>query len=52
MIPVKLVYSEEHPDVDSARFRENQLQRWSGKKKQALITGNLDQLRQLSKSKE
>jgi putative endonuclease len=31
-LPVKLVYSEEHPDETSARHRENQIKRWSGQK--------------------
>jgi len=31
-LPVKLVYSEEHPDGTSARHRENQIKRWSGQK--------------------
>jgi putative endonuclease len=51
-LPVKLVYSEEHPDETSARHRENQIKRWSGVKKQALIKGDLMQLRKLSKSRE
>ena len=51
-LPVKLVYSEAHPDENSAGDREKQIKRWSGKKKQALITGDFDLLRNLSKSKD
>ena len=51
-LPVKLVYSEEHMDETSARDREAQIKRWSGQKKQALIRGDLDLLRNLSKSRD
>ena len=51
-LPVELVYSEEHPDEKAAHEREAQIKRWSGQKKQALITGNLDLLKKLSKSRD
>lgn len=39
--PVKLVWTEEHPSLSSARKRENQLKRWTHAKKAALIGGSL-----------
>ena len=51
-LPVKLVYTEEFPSEKSAIERENQIKRWSRMKKQALITGDLDLLRQLGKSRD
>jgi len=47
--PVKLVYSETHPIRLDACRRERQLKRWTRKKKQALIQGDLVRLRALSK---
>ena len=38
-LPVKLVYSEEYDRIDDAFYREKQVQRWSRKKKEALISG-------------
>ena len=35
--PVKLIWTEEHSSLSSARQRENQLKRWSHGKKAALI---------------
>jgi putative endonuclease len=46
-----LVYSEEHPTLSSARKREIQLKRWSRAKKEALISGDIPRLKQLSKSR-
>jgi putative endonuclease len=40
--PVRLVWSEEHPTLSSARQRENQIKRWSRKKKLALVGVPLD----------
>jgi putative endonuclease len=51
-LPVKLVYTEEHPNEASALEREAQIKRWSGVKKDALIMGDLLQLHKLSKSRE
>ncbi|MBI5753465.1 MAG: DEAD/DEAH box helicase family protein, partial [Hydrogenophilales bacterium] len=48
--PVKLVYYESHDRVDIAFAREKQIQGWSRAKKIALINGNTDLLRPLSKS--
>lgn len=47
--PVQIVYSESVPDVLAAVTRERQLKRWSGRKKEALIRGDLLMLKQLSK---
>ena len=47
--PVKLVYSEPFESRIAAVEREKQLKRWSGKKKEALISGDGSALKQLSK---
>lgn len=47
-LPVKLVYYEEYPRIDTAFYREKQIQGWSHKKKEALIKGDIDTLKQLS----
>ena len=46
--PVKLVYSETFDSLAAALRREKQLKRWSGEKKQALITGDTATLKRLS----
>ena len=38
--PVKLVWTEEHSTLSSARGRENQLKHWSHAKKAALVGGS------------
>jgi putative endonuclease len=38
-LPVKLLYYEEFQRIDSAFYREKQVQGWSRKKKEALING-------------
>jgi putative endonuclease len=48
-LPVKLVYYEEYDRIDTAFFREKQVQGWSRKKKQALINREFNQLVELSK---
>lgn len=50
-LPVILVYSEEYPRIDLAFNREKQVQGWSRKKKEALITDKYENLPNLSKSK-
>lgn len=50
--PVSLVYSEELESFSKARQREAQVKRWPRAKKEALVAGNLDKLRALSKSKK
>jgi len=47
--PVELVYSEAHPARHAALRRERQLKGWSRKKKEALIRGDFDGLRILSR---
>lgn len=49
--PVELKYFEVFNDVTQAIAREKQLKGWSRKKKQALITENLEKLKELAKSK-
>ena len=48
--PLKLVYSEFFPTFSEARWREAQVKRWSSAKKEALVSGELAKLRELSKS--
>lgn len=50
-LPVKLVYTEEHERVEDAFRREKQLQKWSHAKKEALISGDVEKLKSLAKSK-
>jgi len=50
--PDSIVYSEEHGSFSSARRREPQIKRWSRAKKEALVAGEKDKLRALSKSRE
>tara|TARA_R110002072_G_scaffold20688_4_gene74881 strand:- start:39222 stop:39512 length:291 start_codon:yes stop_codon:yes gene_type:complete len=46
--PVKLVYCERYNYVAEAFYREKQVQGWSRKKKEALISGKSNWLPQLS----
>ena len=48
--PVHLVYSEQFDSNSEGIKRERQLKRWSHSKKQALISGDLQKLKRLSKS--
>jgi type I site-specific restriction endonuclease/predicted GIY-YIG superfamily endonuclease len=50
-LPVKLVYYETFDRIDKAFKREKQIQGWSRSKKIALIQGDIEKLRQLSKNK-
>jgi putative endonuclease len=47
-LPVKLVYSEEYQRIDTAFYREKQVQGWSRKKKEALIKGEFEKLPELA----
>lgn len=47
----RIVYSERHPSLGSARKRELQLKKWSRAKKKALIAGNFALLKALSRCK-
>jgi putative endonuclease len=49
-LPLKLVYMEEFSRIDEAYYREKQVQGWSRKKKQALISGDFDKLPGLASS--
>jgi predicted GIY-YIG superfamily endonuclease len=48
-LPVDLVYKERHPSTLAAVERERQIKRWSAEKKAALISGDLAELKRLSK---
>ena len=50
--PVALLWIEIHPDFATARKREAQIKKWSRAKKEALVSGNQDRLRSLSKSRD
>ena len=50
--PVALVHSEIFDSFPEARKREAQAKRWSRAKKEALVSGDLDKLRKLSKSRK
>ena len=46
--PIEIVYLESHQRIDSAYYREKQIQKWSRAKKEALIQGNMNELKELS----
>jgi putative endonuclease len=48
--PVKLVYYEEYDRIDTAFYREKQVQGWSHSKKKALVEGRVDLLPDLAKA--
>ncbi|MCG6944218.1 MAG: GIY-YIG nuclease family protein [Deltaproteobacteria bacterium] len=50
--PVALVHSEEFATNVEARWCEAQVKRWSRAKKEALVSGDMAKLRELSKSRE
>jgi putative endonuclease len=43
-LPVKLIYFEEFDRIDTAFYREKQVQNWSRKKKEALMRGDFNDL--------
>jgi putative endonuclease len=47
-LPVRLIYDEEYHRIDTAFYREKQVQGWSRSKKEALISGQFDDLPNLS----
>jgi predicted GIY-YIG superfamily endonuclease len=47
-LPVELVYWEEYDRIDTAFYREKQVQGWSRKKKEALINGEFELLSELA----
>ncbi len=48
-LPVELVYFEEFQRIDEAYYREKQIQKWTRKKKEALINSEFDLLHELAK---
>ena len=50
--PVSIVYSEQHSTFSDARKREAQIKRWTRAKKEALVAGDKDKLRALSRSRK
>ena len=48
-LPVKLLYYEEYSRIDVAFNREKQIQGWSRKKKEALMSGQTELLPKLAK---
>ena len=51
-LPVKLVYSVESSTRDDAFALERKLKGWSRAKKQALVDGNFERIRELAKSRK
>jgi len=49
--PWEIVYFEKYPKKAEALRRERQLKKWSAKKKDALISGDLKLLKMMSKRK-
>ncbi len=49
-LPVELVYFEKFERIDQAFYREQQVKKWSRKKKEALINGEFEKLPGLSKN--
>jgi predicted GIY-YIG superfamily endonuclease len=47
--PVRLVYAETFESLEAAVCRERQLKRWSPAKKEALIVGDIERLKLLSR---
>lgn len=47
-LPVELVYYEVYDRIDTAFYREKQIQGWSRKKKEALIAGKIELLNGLA----
>ena len=50
-LPFELVYQESFPSIQQAFKREQQIKKWSHAKKEALIKGDIELLKQLSKSR-
>ena len=48
---MRLVYYEEFEDIQSAFNREKQVQNWSKAKREALIAGDLNKLKEAAKKK-
>ena len=50
--PIALLYSEELETFSDPRKREAQIKKWSRRKKEALVSGDLTKLKGLSKSRK
>jgi tRNA/rRNA methyltransferase len=48
--PVRLVFHEEFPSREDALLRERQIKGWSRRKKEALIKGDWDSVKRLSRA--
>ena len=48
-LPVQLVWFEEFPTREEAKAAESQIKNWSRKKKEALIAGNIDELKRAAR---
>jgi tRNA/rRNA methyltransferase len=48
-LPVQLAWFEEFPTREEAKAAEAQVRNWSRKKKEALIDGNIDELKQAAR---
>ncbi len=49
-LPVQLIYLEGFTNIKDAFLREKQIQGWSRKKKEALISSDFNKLQELSKA--
>ena len=49
--PLYLAFSEKHDTMEAARRRELQIKRWTRKKKEALISGNVAGLKSINKKR-
>ena len=47
--PVELVYFEKFSRIDHAFYREHQIKKWTRRKKEALIFGEIDALKEFAK---
>ena len=50
-LPVELVYSQKFFDFDEAMRAEKRIKKWSHLKKQALIDGDFEKIKELSKKR-
>ena len=50
--PVELVFAEEFDRIEDAIAAERRIKKWSRKKKEALIQGDLEKLRELAKRRQ
>ncbi len=49
-VPIKILYYEEYDRIDVTFYREKQIQGWSRKKKEALMSNKLEELVKYSKN--